>query len=141
MYLAALAAGGQARHFALTEQGRPVTAERIDNMSDDDVNKLYARYEARIGAAIAKTLGTAALQIYTMAASTFLPIPPENQHKLTSDLEEDPFVGHALSTVTCELYHSYGAYLAPLAAALTTIKHCRFGHRCAPKYHEGRQNQ
>jgi hypothetical protein len=49
-----------------------------------------------------------------------LPIPPENQPTLVADLEADPFVGHALSSATCEQYHHYGMYPAPLTAALTT---------------------
>ena len=32
----------------------------------------------------------------------FLPIPAENQPGLTADLEGNPFVGHALSSATCE---------------------------------------
>ena len=60
----------------------------------------------------------------------FLPIPAENQPGLTADLEGDPFVDHTLSSVTCELYHRYGMFLAPLTPTLTTIKHCQFGHRC-----------
>ena len=56
----------------------------------------------------------------------FLPIPPENQFSLLNDLESDPFVEHALSSATCELYHRYGMYLAPLTAMLTTVKHCQF---------------
>lgn len=135
--LVALAAGGQARQYL----GRPLSTDQIDNMPDGDITKLYARYEAYLGSAITKTLGTAALQLYTMVASTFLPIPPENQPKLAADLEADPFVGHALSTATCELYHRYGRLLAPLTAALTTAKHCRFGdtapHNIAPDDGDG----
>ena len=37
----------------------------------------------------------------------FLPIPAENQPGLFADLEGDPFVGHALSSATCQLYHRY----------------------------------
>ncbi|KAI0211962.1 hypothetical protein LSAT2_003160 [Lamellibrachia satsuma] len=59
----------------------------------------------------------------------FLP-PPENQLKLVADPEADPFIEYALSTATCELYHKYGMFLAPLTAALTTAKHCQFGHVC-----------
>ncbi len=44
----------------------------------------------------------------------FLPIPLENYPKLVADLEVDPFVEHALSAATCELYHTYGMFLAPL---------------------------
>lgn len=60
----------------------------------------------------------------------FLPIPAGNQSGLTADLEGDPFVGHALNSATCELYHRYGMFLASLTAALTTMKHCQFGHKC-----------
>ena len=122
--LAALAVGGQSKQYL----GQTFTVENIDNMTDAEVEKLYNRYEARLGAAMTKTLGTAVLQLYALAASAFLPIPVENQSKLVEDLEGDPFVGHALSTATCELYHRYGMFLAPLTAALTTAKHCQFGH-------------
>ena len=55
---------------------------------------------------------------------------PKTKPGLIADLEGDPFVGHALSSAICELYHRYGMFLALLTAALTTIKHCQFGHRC-----------
>ena len=51
--------------------------------------------------------------------------------------ESDPFVGHALSCATCELYHRYGMFLAPLTAALTTLKHCQFGYCCPVRVHDG----
>ena len=69
----------------------------------------------------------------------FLPIPAENQPGIIADLEGNPFVGHALSSATCELYHLYGIFLAPLTAALTTIKHCQFGHRCPAVINDGNQ--
>ena len=75
-----------------------------------------------------KMLGSAALQLYAGMASMFFPI--ENQPALLADLEADPFVGHALSSATCELYHRYGTFLEPLTAALTTMKHCQFEHQC-----------
>ena len=86
-----------------------------------------------------KTLGSAALQLYAGMVSMFFPIPAENQPGLIADLEGDPFVGHALSSATCELYHRYGMFLAPLTAALTTIKHCQFGHRCPAVINERNQ--
>ena len=65
----------------------------------------------------------------------FLPI--ENQPRLIADLEGDPFVGHALSSTTCELYHRYGMFLAPLTAVLTTLKHYQFGHFGPVRVHDG----
>ena len=69
----------------------------------------------------------------------FLPISAENQPGLIADLEGDPFVRHALSSATCELYRRYGMLLAPLTAALTTSKHCQFGHRCPTVINDGNQ--
>ena len=120
--LAALAAGGQAKQYL----GKALTVEQIESLDEDEVEKLYTRYEARLGAAMTKTLGQAALQLYSGVVSMFLPIPPQNQQALVRDLEADPFVEHALSSATCELYHRYGMLLAPLTTALTTAKYCQF---------------
>lgn len=128
--LAALAAGGHAKQYT----GKTISADQIDSMSDAEIERLYARYEARLGAAMTKTLGQAVLQLYSGMAGMLLPIPEENRPKLVADLEEDPFVGHALSSATCELYHRYGLYLAPLTAALTTAKYCRFGQHKPRSY-------
>ena len=118
--LAALVGGGQAKQYL----GKTFTVDQIDALDDAEIVKLYARYEARLGAAMTKTLGSAALQLYAGVASMFFPI--ENQPALVADLEADPFVGHALSSATCELYHRYGMFLAPL----TAMKHCQFAHQC-----------
>ena len=126
--LAALAAGGQAKQYL----GKVLTVDQIESLDEDEVEKLYTRYEARLGAAMTKTLGQAALQLYSGVVSMFLPISPENQKALVCDLEADPFVEHALSSATCELYHRYGMLLAPLTTALTTIKYTQFeskGHQ------------
>ena len=124
--LATIVAGGQARQYL----GKAWSVEEIDALGDDEVGKLYARYEARLGAAMTKTLGQAALQLYTTVVTMFLPIPPENRQPLMEDLESDPFVGHALNSTACELYCRYGKLLAPITAALTTAKYCQFGHQC-----------
>ena len=84
-----------------------------------------------------KTLGQAALQLYTRIAGMFLPIPADRQPKLIADLETDPFVGHALSSASCELYHRYGMFLAPLTTALTTAKYCQFGDKCPVNNNDG----
>ena len=86
-----------------------------------------------------KTPGSAALQLYAEVVFMFLPISAENQPGRIADLKGDPFVGHAFSSATCELYHCYGMFLAPLSAALTTIRHCQFGHRCPAVINDGNQ--
>jgi len=123
--LAALACGGQARvALGNSFKGRPLTSERVDAMEDTEIEELHARYEARLGAAMSKSLGSSLLLLYANVASKFLPLPPSRQPELVASLEQDPFVSSALQSACCELYYRYGMYLAPLTAALTTAKHC-----------------
>ena len=116
--------GGQAKQYL----GKAFTVDQIDALDDAETVQLYAGYEARLGAAMMKTLGSAALQLYAGLASMFFPI--ENQPALVADFEAHPFVWHALIRATCELYHPYGMFLAPLTAALKSMKRCQFGHQC-----------
>ena len=67
----------------------------------------------------------------------FLPILRESQPALVADLEADLFVGHVLSSAVCKLYHRYGMFLAPLAAAMTTDKHCQFEHQHSQVINDG----
>jgi len=123
--LAALACGGQARvALGNSFKGRPLTSERVDAMEDTEIEELHARYEARLGAAMSKSLGSSLLLLYANVASKFLPLPPSRQPELVASLEQDPFVSSALQSACCELYYRYGMYLAPLTAALTTVKLC-----------------
>jgi len=115
--LAALAAGGQAK---LSFKGRPVNSERVDNMSDAQIEELYSRHEARLGAAMTKSLGSTLLRMYASVTSVLLPLPSERQTALVADLKEDSFVSSALCSACYELYYRYGMYRATLTAALTT---------------------
>jgi hypothetical protein len=118
--VAAEIAGGH----RLVLKGKPVTPEMVETMPDSDVEDLCARVEARIGAAMSKSLGSSLLHLYTSAASTLLPIPATEQKILTKELEEDPLVRDWLQATCCQLYYRYGMFLAPLSAAIITAKHC-----------------
>ena len=136
--LAAILAGGQDKQYGLVfAGGKELTAEQVDVMDEEGIEKLYARYKARLGAAMTKTLGEAILKLYAKAASMFLPIPTENQPVLVADLEADPFIGHALSSAACVLYHCYGMLLALLTTVITTIKHCQFEHQHSQVINDG----
>ena len=78
-------------------RGKAFTAHQIDALDNSEIEKLYAPYEARLGAAMTKTLASAALQLYVGITAMFLPI--ENQPRLIADLESDPFVEHALAVL------------------------------------------
>ena len=94
----------------MTFKGHAVTPERIDAMEYTAIEKLHARYKARLGAAMSKSLGSSRLHMYARMASMLLPLPPSRQLQLVADLEHDP----ALQSACCELYYRYGMYLAPL---------------------------
>ena len=106
--LGPVAVGGQAREYL----GRQVTVADVEEMPEEEVARLYQRYEARLGAKMTKTLGSSMLQMYALAAGRVLPIPPESWAGLVEDLKMDPFLGHALTTFCCELFHRYGMFLA-----------------------------
>ena len=44
-----LAAGGQAGQYGLTVRGKTFTSDQIDALDNTEIEKLYARYEARLG--------------------------------------------------------------------------------------------
>ena len=62
--LASVAAGGQARRYGLLAHGKALTASHIEELDVSGKQRLYARYEARLGAAMTKTLGSTALQLF-----------------------------------------------------------------------------
>ena len=106
--LASVAPGGQAGRYGLIVHGKSLTASHIEELDDSEIERLYARYEARLGAAMTKTLGFAALQLYAGMVSLFLPIPAENQPGLIADLE--------------------GTHLAVVRVSYTTVMSCSW-HR------------
>ena len=67
--LAALVGGDQAKRYL----GKAFAVGQIDALDDAEIVKLYARYEARFGAAMMKTLGSAALLLYAGVAFIFFP--------------------------------------------------------------------
>ena len=121
--LSAIIVGGGSRHYF----GRDVQLTYLDKMTPQEIDKLYCRYEARLGASMTKTLGNSFINLYVMAVSRSFNVT--NPPKLIEDLEEDPFINHALTSVCCELYYKYGMYLAPFTAMLTTARHIDFNKK------------
>ena len=68
-----------------------------------------------------KTLGRSIINMYSMGACSALGIT--NQEALSEDLENDPFLNSALQRFTCELYHRFGSFLAPLSIGIITSRH------------------
>ena len=118
--LSSVVAGGSSRQYL----GKDFQMSDIDSMTPEQINKLYCRYEGRLGASMTKTLGNSFINLYVMGVSKYFSVA--NPPKLIEDLEEDPFVNNALNNVCCELYYRYGMFLAPFTTLLTTAKHIDF---------------
>ena len=93
-------------------------------MTPQEFDKLYCRYEARLGASMTKTLCNSFINLYVTGVSKYFNVI--NPPKLLEDVLEDPFINHTLTSICCELYYKYGVYLAPFTAMLTTAKHINF---------------
>ena len=105
--LASVAAGGQAGRYGLLAHGKALTASNTEELDDSEIERLYVRYDARLGAAMTQTRGSAALQLYAGVVSMFLSIPAENHPGLIADLEGDPLSGTHLAGMRPKLFLLY----------------------------------
>ena len=60
--LSAIVAGGGSKQYL----GKDLQMSDIDTMTPEQINKLYCRYEARLGASMTKTLGNSFLLTYML---------------------------------------------------------------------------
>ena len=79
------------------------TEEQLKKLSEEEVEKLFNNYEAKLSGQMVKSLGQSIINKYSMGAYAVLGI--SNQDALSEDLENDPFLNSALQRFTCELYY------------------------------------
>ena len=101
--------------------GKVYTEEKIKELNEEDVEKLFNNYEAKLSCQMVKLLGCSIINMYSMEACSALGIT--NQDALSEDLENDPFLNSALQRFTCELYYRFGSFLAPLSVGIITSRH------------------
>ena len=97
---------------------RVYTEDQMKKLSDEEVDKLFSNYEAKLSGQMVKSLGKSIINMYSMGACATLGI--SNQDALSEDLESDPFLNSALQTFTCELYYRFGSFLAALSVGIIT---------------------
>ena len=91
--------------------GKVYTEEQLAKLSEEEVEKLFNNYEAKLSGQMVKSFGKSIINMYSMGACSVLGIT--NQDALSEDLENDPFLNSALQRFTCELYYRFGSFLAP----------------------------
>ena len=100
------------------------TEEQLAKLNEEEVEKLFNNYEAKLSGQMVKSLGKSIINMYSMGACSALGIT--NQEALSKDLENDPFLNSALQRFTCELYYRFGSFLAPLSVGIITSRHYLF---------------
>ena len=100
--------------------GKVYTEDQLKKLNDEEVEKLFNNYEAKLSGQKVKSLGHSIINMYSMGACAVLGI--SNQDALIEDLENDPFLNSALQRFTCKLYR-FSSFLAPLSTGLITSRH------------------
>ena len=98
--------------------GKVYTEDQLAKLSEEEVEKLFNNYEAKLSGQMVCSLGCSIINMYSMGACAVLGI--SNQDALSEDLENNPFLNSALQRFTCELYYRFGSFLAPLSAGIIT---------------------
>ena len=101
--------------------GKIYTEEQLAKLSEEEVEKLFNNYEAKLPGQMVKLLGKSIINMYSMGACAALGIT--NQDALSEDLENNAFLNSALQRFTCELYYRFGLFSAPLSVGITTSRH------------------
>ena len=101
--------------------GKVYTEEQLTKLSEEEVEKLFNNYEAKLSGQMVKSLGKSIINMYSMGACSVLGIT--NQEALSEDLENDPFLNSALQKFTCELYYRFRSFLDPLSVGIITRRH------------------
>ena len=102
-------------------QGKAYTEDQLAKLSEEEVEKLFNNYEAKLSGQMVKSLGHSIINMYSMGVCAALRI--SDQDALSEDLENDPFLNSALQRATCELYYRIGSFLAPLSIGIITSRH------------------
>ena len=101
--------------------GKVYTEEQLAKLNEEQVEKLFNNYEAKLSGQRVKSLGHSIINMYSMGTCSALGMV--NQEALSKDLENDPFINSALQRFTCQLYYRFCSFLAPLSVGIITSRH------------------
>ena len=74
--------------------GKVYTEEQLTKLNEEEVEKLFNNYEAKLSGQMVKSLGCSIINMYSMGACAALGIT--NQEALSEDLENDPLLNSNL---------------------------------------------
>ena len=100
--------------------GKVYTEEQLAKLNEEEMEKLFNNYEAKLSGQMVKLLGKTIINMYSMGACSVL--GRTNQEALSEDLGNDPFLNSALQRFICELYYRFVSFLAPLSIGIITSR-------------------
>ena len=100
--------------------GKVYTEEQLAKLNEE-VEKLFNNYEAKLSGQMVKSLGCSIINMYSIGACSVLGMT--NQEAVGEDLENNPFLNSALQRFTSELYYRFSLFLAPLSVGIVTSRH------------------
>ena len=105
------------------------THERVDKVSDEIINKTYAKYKQhelnKKGKKTGKALGKHVINLYSTGISRWLKI--KDVKNLRQDIENDPIIKDQMANLGCLFVCTFGDYLAPILIAAHTANSIDFG--------------
>ena len=101
--------------------GKVYTEDQLAKLSEEEVEKHFNNYRAKLSGLMIKSLGCSIINMYLMGACAVRVIT--DQDALSEDLENDPFLNSALQRATCKLYYRFVSFLAPLSVGIITCRH------------------
>ena len=73
--------------------GKVYTEEQLTKLNEEEVEKLFNNYKAKLSSQMVKSLSKSIINMYSMGACSVLGIT--NQEALSEDLENNPFLNSA----------------------------------------------
>ena len=105
------------------------THGRVDKVSDEIINKTYAKYKQhelnKRGKKTGKALGKHVINLYSTGISRWLKI--KDVKNLRQDIENDPISKDQMANLGCLFVCTFGDYLAPILIAAHTANSIDFG--------------
>ena len=77
--------------------GKVYIEEQLAKLSEEEVEKLFNNYEAKLSGQMVKSLGKSIINMYSIGACSALGIT--NQEALSEDLENNPFLSSGSSKI------------------------------------------
>ena len=100
---------------------KALTHDKIDKLPNNEIEKLYSKYEMINGQKMSASIKKTLVQIYSHTINHILPI--DDVSALESDILNDPVIATTLDRYAPFINNTIGSFLAPINLASLTFNH------------------